>query len=246
MKKTKILFTLILALSLLLLPLSVGAEYSEADAASGKEAYNAEATVDEGVTDTDGTADEAPATGSGEGDRAPETDSSENIPSEKGAEDTEENPFETALRELGDYATEIICTLSLAASLLLAYAYKKGLLPLLNNALSAITKTLSGMKSKTEEGEKELGAGLEKLSLIAAAQEERLERWDGELKAACAALAEVTAECKDTAKVKGVLSAEVELLYDIFMSSSLPQYKKDAVAERIAEMKRGLETDDKE
>ena len=34
-----------------------------------------------------------------------------------------------------------------------------------------------------------------------------------------------------------VLSAEVDMLYEIFMAAALPQYLKDSVGERIARMK---------
>ena len=38
-------------------------------------------------------------------------------------------------------------------------------------------------------------------------------------------------------KLTAVLSAEVDMLYEIFMSAALPQYLKDSVGERIAKMK---------
>ena len=34
-----------------------------------------------------------------------------------------------------------------------------------------------------------------------------------------------------------VVDTQIDMLYDIFMSSALPQYQKDAVGERIAKMK---------
>ena len=34
-------------------------------------------------------------------------------------------------------------------------------------------------------------------------------------------------------KMKLILESEVELLYDIFMSSGLPEYQKDTVAKRL-------------
>jgi hypothetical protein len=40
--------------------------------------------------------------------------------------------------------------------------------------------------------------------------------------------------------MKTIMSAQVDMLYNIFMSSSLPQYSKDAVGERISEMKAAL------
>ncbi|MBR5242236.1 MAG: hypothetical protein IKV20_03765, partial [Clostridia bacterium] len=37
----------------------------------------------------------------------------------------------------------------------------------------------------------------------------------------------------DRERMKLILECEVELLYDIFMSSALPEYQKDAVAKRL-------------
>ena len=225
MKKIKILPALLLSLALLLAPLSVGAESTfEEDGQTENAATPAETGENPTpVTDTE-------ITGAGQ------TEKEDSGTANK-------NPFETVLTELSEYATEIICTVTLVASLLLAYAYRKGLLPLITGAISAISSTLSGVKSQTEAEGRALGDGIERLSSVAEAQEERLERWDGALKDACAALSEVAEECKSTAKIKTVLCEEVELLYDIFMSSSLPQYKKDAVAERIARIKKELDGD---
>ena len=43
------------------------------------------------------------------------------------------------------------------------------------------------------------------------------------------------------AELRLILNSQIELLYEIFMSSSLPTYQKDAVGARFAEMKRALE-----
>ena len=43
-----------------------------------------------------------------------------------------------------------------------------------------------------------------------------------------------------------VMLAEIDMLYEIFNSAELPQYIKDRVGERIAEMKKTLEKRDKE
>ena len=37
-----------------------------------------------------------------------------------------------------------------------------------------------------------------------------------------------------------ILNAQIEMLYDLFMSSALPQYQKDAVGEKIAKMKEAV------
>ena len=43
--------------------------------------------------------------------------------------------------------------------------------------------------------------------------------------------------------MKALMSAQIDMLYDIFMTSSLPQYQKDAVNQRVKEMKEVTESD---
>ena len=81
--------------------------------------------------------------------------------------DTSSNIFSKVYAEVSEYAAEIFSALTLIGSLVLAFAYKKGLLPLISGALSAISKTLSGVKSRAEEGERELDEGLERLTALA-------------------------------------------------------------------------------
>jgi hypothetical protein len=40
---------------------------------------------------------------------------------------------------------------------------------------------------------------------------------------------------------KELLRGQVDMLYDIFLSSSLPQFEKDRVGKRVEEMKQALE-----
>jgi hypothetical protein len=42
---------------------------------------------------------------------------------------------------------------------------------------------------------------------------------------------------RDKEQLSTVMMAQIDMLYDIFMSASLPQYQKDAVGEKIAKMK---------
>ena len=55
-----------------------------------------------------------------------------------------------------------------------------------------------------------------------------------------------TLEAKGSEDTRVILSAQVDMLYDIFMTSALPQYQKDAVGERIAAMRGALLKNDDE
>ena len=71
------------------------------------------------------------------------------------AVESEGNFFTVAYEELSAYASEILCGLTLAASLILAFAYKKGLLPLVQSALisigNAVTKIGHSAKKSEEQ-----------------------------------------------------------------------------------------------
>ena len=47
---------------------------------------------------------------------------------------------------------------------------------------------------------------------------------------------------EDRANMKALMVAQIDMLYDIFMTSSLPQYQKDAVNKRIQGMKEVTES----
>ena len=60
----------------------------------------------------------------------------------EGSIDTE-NVFETLFIKVKNHAGEICSALALIASLILAYCYKCGLMPIIQNALSAISSVLT-------------------------------------------------------------------------------------------------------
>lgn len=154
--------------------------------------------------------------------------------------EVEANPFAELWELVSENADKILGALTLAGSMLVALAYKRGLLPLLRSALSAITEAVGRIKDGTErcgDGYEELTArvteGLSSASAGLEALEGRLTELTDEVR---------TAEGRiyDEEKMKLIITEQIELLYDIFMSSSLPHYQKEAVGERIAKMKEEL------
>ena len=158
-----------------------------------------------------------------------------------GAADTDvKNPFEVMFEAVKDYATEIFCSLSLACSLILAYCYKRGLIPLLSSGLNSLSGVVKSVKESTERGEGET----RELSKIVT---ERLTEAENALDIITASVTDLGArldelkEDKDEkAEMKIILGAQVDMLYSIFMTSALPQYQKDEVGARIASMRQAL------
>ena len=166
--------------------------------------------------------------------------------SEEAAPD-EENVFSRLWDTVSSYATEIFCAMTFTGSLILAYAYKKGLLPLVEKTLVSIGGAVSKIKERTESSElaaERIGTEMEKKlagaeSLILTLTERVNEMNDS--------LLDVKAKEhgweQDAKSLSVIVSAQVDMLYDIFMSSALPQYQKDAVGERVAKMKEALRKD---
>ena len=137
-------------------------------------------------------------------------------------------------------ADNIFSALAFAASVVLALIYKKGLMPALTSSLGNLRASVKTIGETAERALAEsegaytgvkksidlVGEGLDALCITV-----------GELESRLAASEE---EANDAKAIKTILAAQIDMLYNIFMSSSLPQYSKDAVGERIREMKAAL------
>ena len=151
----------------------------------------------------------------------------------KKSEDAQINFFEKLYEAVRDYISEILCVLAFGGSFLIAVLYKKGLLPLLKSALSAINATVGKIKEATEKG---ANADAEKTAKITGALDKAyglIEAQNKTLDAVEKRLDALSADKTERDRLKLILECEVELLYDIFMSSGLPEYQKDAVAKRL-------------
>ena len=159
-------------------------------------------------------------------------------------EQSEDNLFSKVYDEVASYASEILCGLTLVGSLTLAVAYKKGLLPLVEKSLLAIGNAVSGIKEGTKESAEagsRLKDNIEKRLTVASETLEALADKIGSLDKALSASLEGDAKSRLEAKeLRLVVDTQIDMLYDIFMSSALPQYQKDAVGERIAKMKEAM------
>ena len=154
-----------------------------------------------------------------------------------------ENPFEELYLMLGEHASEIFSALSFVGSLIIVLVYKNGFLPSAHRAISAIKKT-SDTTGGEAKRQRELieGASLAIENALEAARS-TLGKLGEDISALNEKLALIAEERGGVDDVKTVLSAELDMLYDLFMSASLPQYEKERVGERMALMKKGLSGD---
>lgn len=157
-------------------------------------------------------------------------------------EDT--NLFSRVYRELTEYAAEILAALTLAGSVALAVAYKKGLLPLLEKSLLTIGNAITKIKENTKQSadkSSEMSDAIDKKLTEASDALEKLSRSVVELKCAMEEGSRNDENDRLAAEqLRVVMDAQIEMLYDVFMFSALPQYQKDTVGERIAKMKEAI------
>ncbi len=139
-----------------------------------------------------------------------------------------------------EYSGEILSALSLIASLILAYCYRAGLTPVLKGALSNFASLLSGVRDSAAKNEitcQELGTVLnERLS----SAEEVIKKLEENIDAVTFAIKKKEEAEGDRASLIYILNSQIDMMYNIFMTSALPQYQKDMVGDKIAEMRRTL------
>lgn len=244
--RTKI-FSIIMLISLILATMAtaVGAEYSQAD----------EVEIDKGMAtpDTEGgaVAEESGDNGAENGEKVDTGSPSEPTTGDTEKEDTgttenafEKNIFDEIWGLIQEYSGEIFSFLALIGSLILAFLYKKGLTPLLQSALSAIGNAVTSIKESAERGEATSSAVSAALGERLAAAETLIAKMSESVERVSEGLAAKESEEGERASLRVVLAAQIDMLYEIFMTSALPQYKKDAVGERIAEMRRAIGVDE--
>ncbi|MBQ7387364.1 MAG: hypothetical protein IJW03_04265 [Clostridia bacterium] len=170
------------------------------------------------------------------------TESDENVGN---GENELSNIFADIYNEISKYAAEIISALTLIGTLILSFAYKKGLLPLVSRGVAAIQQSVAKIKDDTENGVKNTQTGLDSVSERLGEVENSLALFKGTLDTLEEKLQCEAEYVKERKRMGTVMLSQIDMLYDIFMASALPQYQKDAVGRRVQMMKEELELYDK-
>ena len=151
-----------------------------------------------------------------------------------------ENFFADLYGITAENADKIFAILSFIGTLVLALAYKKGLMPSLGKTIAKLADGVRDMAAKAEErisdGEKAIDGFGERISKALAALES-LEARANELSEKL----DVIGECKDhTDAATKALLGEVDMLSELLLASSIPEYRKEAVERRVAYIKKEL------
>ena len=134
--------------------------------------------------------------------------------------------------------------MTLAGSLSLAVAYKKGLLPLIEKSLLSIGGAIAKIKDSTNEYAKTnsaLSQSIDKQLESSATALNEIASKVNELSIALEKSIKDEGEARrEKEQLRIIIGAQIDMLYDVFMSSALPQYQKDEVGERIAVMREAI------
>ena len=162
---------------------------------------------------------------------------------ENGAEP--EGFFEGIYSAVNEHIGEILSALSFIGSLIIMICYKKGFLPTLANGVKELAGGVGKIDERANSIKEEANALIERVSDTLKAESATIEKIGDRL----ISLEEKLGKISDTAsyekRFETVLSAEIDMLYEIFMAAALPQYLKDSVGERIAQMKKTLSSEGK-
>ena len=151
------------------------------------------------------------------------------------------NPFEAIFEKVKEHSDTIFSALTFIGSLILAVTYKKGLLPVLGASIGKIGDTVKKIGDATEMSVIKSEGAIVDIDERIRGIGELFDRLEEQLLDLNKKMDYVEGEKAQNEKTRILMRSQVDMLYDIFMTSSLPQYSKDAVGEKIAAMKLLLE-----
>jgi hypothetical protein len=197
-------------------------------------------------------AQEAASDASGEtggADAASKAEPTESAPAgqEEGEESTDSSAGgigATLLNIWDAHASEIFSALTLFGSLMLAYAYKKGLMPTLWGGLNRIAASAEEASERAKTLSEAAQGSITTLTEATApvlARVESLCNGAETLAAQAQTLEERIREAEDDrALVKTLMTGVAEMLYGVFTAANLPQYAKEQLGQKYASVTAAL------
>ena len=138
------------------------------------------------------------------------------------------------------HSDKILSALAFLASLVLAFSYRKGMLPLIKGGLNTLSGAVSKLKEETEQvsliSKETTDSALNRISDVSDllfTLTEKLSALESELNFA-------RQEQAKYSEIKIIMQSQIDMLYEIFMSSSIPLYQKETVGEKINSMRKTL------
>ncbi len=163
-----------------------------------------------------------------------------------GAQAVEENVFAEIYAVIKANADKIFSALAFIGTLIVGAMYKSGLLPLLSDALGKFKGTLEGIKSENERYESLTGAKLSEMGVSIKNIEKSVEDTGSQIARIESELSVYEKALAERESMKIILSGQIDMLYSIFMASSLPQFEKEEIGNKIARMREELNSYEKQ
>jgi len=158
---------------------------------------------------------------------------------------TADNAFDSAFAVITEHSTEIFSALAFFGSMLVALVYKKGLSPLLSRAVDKIGGEIEKVKNDSDKVSEEQTQAICRIEEKNSIMNDRLTELSDRIERLSSGICSEE-ELLDTAKrAVVVISSQIDMLYDVFMSSSLPQYQKELMGEKVLRMKEELSANEK-
>lgn len=169
-----------------------------------------------------------------------ESGASDSACPESSDENTDSSPFSEIYGLMLQNSDKIFSALAFISSVFLALTYRKGLIPTINTGLTAIKKSADAFENSTAESivktEQSLDFLTDKFALCISTLES-MSKYIDELAVRLDCIEE---EKKSASSLKNIMLSQIDMLYEIFMNSALPQYSKDAIGEKVSQMKKRI------
>ena len=111
--------------------------------------------------------------------------------------------------------------------------YKSGLLPLLKDALSKLKSAIDKAKEAEETHNKDTNEKIDAITETVSQMEKQIGRIELGSK-------DIEKLCREREAMRTILTSQVDMLYAIFICSSLPEYQKEEIGLKIQQMREEL------
>jgi hypothetical protein len=125
------------------------------------------------------------------------------------------------------HASEIFSFLSLIGTIAVSYFYKKGLLPSVKSALSALGGLVGGIKETSDKQREEQTVSARQTDERLCEFERLLGSYGKTLENMESRLIAEREVYDRLEKTNVILSGQIDMLYGVFVSASLPEYQKE-------------------
>lgn len=141
---------------------------------------------------------------------------------------------------IASHLPEIFSALSLLGAAIIGFTYKRGLLPALRDGIGSIGEATKEWGRSAENHTKNIEEICENVNNSIHFIEDFAKKTSASLKNCEEKISMLDDQKKENEKLGILMNAQVDLLLDVFLSSSLPQFEKERVCKRAEEMKAAL------